>query len=65
MSTPEKPIWSRCSITPTLLSRSHFQRTLSRKEVAKVRVNIAVHQQEKENTGNREVGDEEKTVNRF
>ena len=60
MSTLDEPIWSRCSIAPTSPCRSHFQRTLNRKEGARVRMNVVAHQ-EKENadTGYREAGEEE------
>ena len=47
-----------CSLTLAYPARSHFQRTLSRKDWAKVRMNVAAHQdkEKKEKTGKRKAG---------
>ena len=52
MSTLNRPIGSRCSIALTYPVRSHFQRILTGIDGAKVRMNVAAHQQKKndENT---------------
>ena len=40
MSTLNLSIWSRCSISPTYSSRSHFLRTLNRKRGGQGRMNV-------------------------
>ena len=47
MSTLDGPIWSKCNIALTYPARSHFQCTLNRKKGAGVRMNVATHQEKK------------------
>ena len=60
MSTLDGPIWSRCGIALTYPARSYFQCTLNRNRQARVEMNVATHQEEKnEKTrmGERELGE--------
>ena len=49
MSTLDRPIWSRCSIALTCPARSHFQRTLSKKDEVRVGINVNAHQEKEKN----------------
>ena len=71
MSTLDGPIWSRCSIALTCPARSYFQRTQSKKDGARVGMNVTAHQEKEKNeemkTGERRAGEERKrkTGDRF
>ena len=58
MSTLKGKIYSRCSIAPIYPTKSHFQRTLSRERRARVRKNVAAHQEKDKKTGKRKAGEE-------
>ena len=66
MSTLYGPIQSRYSIVLTCPARSHFQRTLSRKRWARVKMNVTANQEKEKNqetkTGKRRAGEERKQV---
>ena len=47
MSNLDGTIWSRCSIALRCPTRSHFQRTQSKKRWARVWMNVTVHQEKK------------------
>ena len=47
MSILDGSIWSKCSIELTCPNRSHFQRTQSKEDGAKVGMNVTAHQEKK------------------
>ena len=49
MSTLDGPIWSKCSIALTYPARPHFQCTQSRKDGARVGMNVTAHEEKKKN----------------
>ena len=49
MSTLDGPIWNRFSIALTCPARSHFQPTQSRKDGARVLMNVTAHQEKEKN----------------
>ena len=49
VSTLYGPIWSTCSIALTCPDRSHFQRTQTRKDGARVGMNVTAHKEKEKN----------------
>ena len=69
MSTLNGPFWSRYGIALTYPSRSHFQRTLNRKNGARVGMSVAAHQEKEKNeerkTGKRNAGEKRRPATDF
>ena len=66
MGTLNGSIWSKCSIALTCTIRSHFQHTLNRERWARVRMNVAAHQEkEKTKMSKRKAGEERRQATDF
>ena len=49
MNTLDGPVWSKYSIALTCPARSHFQRTLNKKDKTRIRMNVAAYQVKENN----------------
>ena len=67
MNTLDGPIWSKYSIALTCPARSHFQRTLNKKDKTRIRMNVAAYQVKENNeetkTGKRKAEERRQAIN--